>query len=239
MLVDSLFHSVDSDASTIELEAKKSTLQLAFEIFSQSDIASPALQAVVDQGCKILSGLFKAEESRRVGRAARTLLAAGGGVHDEQEEETESFAEVLQRISRSLNTSSAPHRGTPPPTRNIRRAAARAGQVASGTSGQSVIGAGTDVPLASWLMPNETNISSTDQSLQWLQDLGMLDGNMEGGQSGGLVGNGLDAALYLGEGDEFGPGSFGVGSDFLPDAARMNGQGSQVSALLDQIGSGW
>lgn len=74
-----------------------------------------------------MRGLFRAEESRRAGRAAQTLLSASGagaGYDGAEVQDVESFADVLQRISRSLNTQTAPHRGTPPPTRNIPSATA-------------------------------------------------------------------------------------------------------------------
>lgn len=224
------------DASTTELEAKKSTLQLAYEIFSQTDITSPSLQNVVQQGQKILSGLFKAEESRRVGRAARTLLAAGGSVpQDADDDDDETFAEVLQRISRSLNTSSAPHRGTPPPTRNIRR-------LNGSNKTPGVTGSGTDVPTASWLQSaaTTTNDNAIDQSFQWLADLGMLEGDMTGkaAPTFGLDPQ-FDRDALGGQVDGTFGGLFDSVPDFMPDAVRMNGQGSQVSALLDQIGSGW
>lgn len=119
----SLFQAIDHDLSAPEIDSKIDTLQLALEIFS-SKPTSPSLGAVVQQGQRILAGLFREEERRRTARAARALmLASSGGVDEmgngEEEEETETFAEVLQRIARNLNTDSAPHRGTPPPTRNI------------------------------------------------------------------------------------------------------------------------
>ncbi|GAA5980707.1 hypothetical protein JCM5350_006359 [Sporobolomyces pararoseus] len=123
VLFNDLFQAIDHDLSAPEIDSKIDTLQLALEIFS-SKPTSPSLGAVVKQGQRILAGLFREEERRRTARAARALmLASTGGVDDtangEEEEETETFAEVLQRIARNLNSDSAPHRGTPPPTRNI------------------------------------------------------------------------------------------------------------------------
>ncbi|GAA5884601.1 hypothetical protein JCM16303_003676, partial [Sporobolomyces ruberrimus] len=123
VLFNDLFQAIDHDLSAPEIDSKIDTLQLALEIFS-SKPTSPSLGAVVQQGQRILAGLFREEERRRTGRAARALmLASSGGVDEmgtgEDDDETETFAEVLQRIARSLNTDSAPHRGTPPPTRNI------------------------------------------------------------------------------------------------------------------------
>lgn len=126
--IHSLFQAIDHDLSAPEIDSKIDTLQLALEIFS-SKPTSPSLGAVVQQGQRILAGLFREEERRRTARAARALMLAstgrldestmGGGGQDDEDEATETFAEVLQRIARNLNTDSAPHRGTPPPTRNI------------------------------------------------------------------------------------------------------------------------
>ncbi|GAA5958019.1 hypothetical protein JCM21900_004747 [Sporobolomyces salmonicolor] len=123
VLFNDLFQAIDNDLSAPEIDSKIDTLQLALEIFS-SKPSSRALGLVVQQGQSILSGLFREEERRRTARAARALmLASAGGVNDgtaaEEDDETETFAEVLQRIARCLNSDSAPHRGTPPPTRNI------------------------------------------------------------------------------------------------------------------------
>ncbi|GAA5906084.1 hypothetical protein JCM6882_003554 [Rhodosporidiobolus microsporus] len=122
VLFNDLFQAIDHDLSAPEIDSKLSTLSLALEIFSSSP-TSPALGSVVQQGHRILSGLFREEERRRTARAARALvLASNGGAEGAptgEEEEDETFAEVLQRIARSLNSDSAPHRGTPPPTRNI------------------------------------------------------------------------------------------------------------------------
>ncbi|GAA6060062.1 hypothetical protein JCM10212_003023 [Sporobolomyces blumeae] len=122
VLFNDLFQAIDHDLSAPEIDSKIDTLQLALEIFS-SKPTSPSLGAVVQQGHRILSGLFREEERRRTARAARALMLASSGGVDEappgEDDETETFAEVLQRIARNLNSESAPHRGTPPPTRNI------------------------------------------------------------------------------------------------------------------------
>ncbi|KAK4705474.1 hypothetical protein P7C70_g726, partial [Phenoliferia sp. Uapishka_3] len=94
-----LFHAIDSDYSQAETENKKETLVTAFEIFGRHEsISSPVLRAVVQQGARILSGLFMAVEKRRVTRAALTLTNGG-----EAKASIESFAQVLQRISRDLD----------------------------------------------------------------------------------------------------------------------------------------
>ncbi|GAA6027400.1 hypothetical protein JCM8097_007831 [Rhodosporidiobolus ruineniae] len=125
VLFNDLFQAIDHDLSAPEIDSKLSTLHLAQEIFSCTP-TSPALAHVVSQGHRILTGLFREEERRRTTRAARALvLASSGGIGVEgaadglEEDEQETFAEVLHRIARSLNADSAPHRGTPPPTRNI------------------------------------------------------------------------------------------------------------------------
>jgi hypothetical protein len=74
------------------------------------------LKSAVQQGSKILSGLLVAAEKRRNTREASLLLTAVAGDYNE---EAESFAEVLTRISRSLNSEEERHRGTPPATRHL------------------------------------------------------------------------------------------------------------------------
>ncbi|GJN89113.1 hypothetical protein Rhopal_002087-T1 [Rhodotorula paludigena] len=128
VLFNDLFQAIDHESSGAEIDSKIETLQLALEIF-QSKPSSTPLALVVQQGHRILAGLFREEERRRTNHAARALMlaAAGGGDAGSGEggeggapaEEAETFAEVLQRIARSLDTDSAPHRGTPPPTRNL------------------------------------------------------------------------------------------------------------------------
>ncbi|GAA5825755.1 hypothetical protein JCM11251_000359 [Rhodosporidiobolus azoricus] len=154
VLFNDLFQAIDHDLSAPEIDSKLSTLSLALEIFSSSP-TSPALGSVVQQGHRILSGLFREEERRRTARAARALLLAsnGGaeGAPTGEEEEDETFAEVLQRIARSLNSTSAPHRGTPPPTRNIPTRAPQAkpagGAVAAaGDSSLPIPPSGLDAP---------------------------------------------------------------------------------------------
>ena len=135
VLFNDLFQAIDSDAPAAEIDSTRSTLLLAAEIFGgHAQVASPTLAAVVQQGSLIIGGLLRAEETRRATRAAQTLLAASGveGDPDEPAEEAETFAEVLQRVSRSLNAHEARHRGTPPPTRNIPSKKDRGGAVAAG-----------------------------------------------------------------------------------------------------------
>ncbi|BGO93876.1 hypothetical protein NBRC10512_006114 [Rhodotorula toruloides] len=127
VLFQDIFQAIKHDLSTIEIESKMSTLQLALEIFSAKP-SSPSLAAHVPQGHKILSGLLREVERRRANRAAKALIRAAAATAGENgeavepledDEEEESFSDVLARIQRSLTADSAPHRGTPPPTRNI------------------------------------------------------------------------------------------------------------------------
>lgn len=130
-----MFQAIDSDLPAAEYESKKHTLLLASQIFSPSSsdsITSPSLRTVVQQGSKILQGLFRAEESRRISRAAQALV--GGSVEDGVGER-ESFAEVLTRIGRSLHAGEVTHSGTPPPTRNLPLPSART-RLSPGQSGR-------------------------------------------------------------------------------------------------------
>ncbi|KAG0667170.1 hypothetical protein C6P46_002582 [Rhodotorula mucilaginosa] len=140
VLFNDLFQAIDHDLSAPEIDSKIATLQLAIEIFS-SKPSSPSLAAVVQQGNRILAGLFREEERRRTNRAAKALVFAASGaenstqVQEEDEEDQETFADILQRVARSLDTDAAPHRGTPPPTRNIpSKMATRPGAEVAATS---------------------------------------------------------------------------------------------------------
>ncbi|GAA5981930.1 hypothetical protein JCM10908_004671 [Rhodotorula pacifica] len=135
VLFNDLFQAIDHDLSAPEIDSKIATLQLALEIFS-SKPSSPSLAAVVQQGNRILAGLFREEERRRTNRAAKALVFAASGAENsaqddaDEGEDQETFADILQRVARSLDTDAAPHRGTPPPTRNIpSKVASRPGPV--------------------------------------------------------------------------------------------------------------
>ncbi|SCV73560.1 BQ2448_7486 [Microbotryum intermedium] len=90
-----LFHAIDTDRAEVEIKEKRAVLVQASIIFA-TEVHSPALQAVVEQGRRILSGLFAAEENRRTTLAAHTL--AGGAVAPAQE----TFAQVLKRVSTEI-----------------------------------------------------------------------------------------------------------------------------------------
>lgn len=257
VLFNDLFQSIDHDASASEIDSKKDVLNLAAEIFSRSsEITSESLRVVVQQGAKIMSGLFRAEESRRVGRAAQTLLAASGGAPFDTEDdgEVETFADVLQRISRSLNTQTAPHRGTPPPTRNIPTAATqRAPPLFPPLPATSL---STTLPSLSAVEPNafdfnanpwpfpSTTSGADDLSLSFFQELDLSVPTMDlGGES-------------LEPWQMYGQGGMTSGAGVLPQQQQQmavdgawgqqeardgagGGGGAQLSSLLDQLGGGW
>ncbi|SGZ02009.1 BQ5605_C033g11180 [Microbotryum silenes-dioicae] len=91
-----LFHAIDTDRPEVEIKEKRAVLMQASFIFA-TQVHSPALQAVVEQGRRILNGLFAAEENRRTTLAAHTLT--GGGVTPAQE----TFAQVLKRVSTEIS----------------------------------------------------------------------------------------------------------------------------------------
>ncbi|GAA6056116.1 hypothetical protein JCM3770_006002 [Rhodotorula araucariae] len=129
VLFNDLFQAIDHDGSATEIDSKVETLQLALEIFT-SKPSSAALAHTVQQAHRILLGLFREEERRRQARAAKALMRASAGdaavaEAEDNAEEQETFADVLHRIARSLDSDSAPHRGTPPPTRNLPSAKAK------------------------------------------------------------------------------------------------------------------
>lgn len=252
VLFNDLFQSIDHDASASEIDSKKDVLNLAAEIFSRSsEITSESLRAVVEQGSKIMTGLFRAEESRRVGRAAQALLAASGGVSldPEDEAEVETFADVLQRISRSLNTQTAPHRGTPPPTRNIPTATTlRVPPLfppLPPTAVSSALLATEHIPTASsfdfnnpWPFPS-SNSGADDLSLSFFQDLsGPLDGEaLEFWNPYGQVQASATPFQLPAQGAVPVQGGW-TGQEGAIEGAQVGG-GAQMSSLLDQLGGGW
>ena len=205
-----------------------------------------------------MSGLFRAEESRRVGRAAQTLLAASGGqpFDPEDEGEVETFADVLQRISRSLNTQTAPHRGTPPPTRNIPTAAANrapalfppipSSSLSDAVPPTSVLASSAlDYNNNPWPFPSSTS-GADDLSLSFFQELDLsvpgvdpsLDYWTMYGQGAAPVG-GAEYSMPLAAAGVSAPVEGGwPRQDGAMDGAA-NGGGAQLSSLLDQLGGGW
>ncbi|GAA5946026.1 hypothetical protein JCM10213_005455 [Rhodosporidiobolus nylandii] len=111
-LFSDLFHAIDSDRPEKEIERKKDILVLAFEVFGRFDeIQNVQLKYVVQTGLKILSGLFMAEEKRRVTRAATALV---GGARS-NEPPPESFAAVLQRLTQEVAAQPPPTSSPAPP----------------------------------------------------------------------------------------------------------------------------
>lgn len=250
VLFNDLFQAIDHDASASEIASKKDTLHLASEIFERSsEITSPALQVVVQQGSKIMTGLFRAEESRRTARAAQHLLSASGGATFAQEEEpaVESFADVLQRISRSLNPDQRPHRGTPPPTRNISSAndLNRLNPTLPPLpSASSVASAAPAVEAFEWPFPND-GAPSDALSLSFFQELDLsvptIGADGFGAWSGDVMYNSgmgsmpIDSASYA-------PPLPGVAVGDWTGVDGVRGEpggGAQLSSLLDQLGGGW
>ncbi|KAL8287023.1 hypothetical protein RQP46_004029 [Phenoliferia psychrophenolica] len=86
-----LFHSIDTDAPEASINEKKDVLLKSSLIFN-TQVTSPALREVVEQGRRILDGLFVAEESRRMNRAAHTLISSSG-----------QPSEVLHRIGHQVS----------------------------------------------------------------------------------------------------------------------------------------
>lgn len=91
-----LFHAIDQDLPELVVQEKRENLQQSACIFN-TDVISPALQAVVLRGRQIISGLFRAERERSTANAAHALVLASGTPVT-----FESFAHVLTRISREV-----------------------------------------------------------------------------------------------------------------------------------------
>lgn len=88
-------------------------MQLAAKLFSRgAELSSTGLRGVVEQGSKVISGLFLALDKRR---SVNLLLSLGG---ERRETDFESFAEILNRLAHSLSTYER-HEGTPPPSRRM------------------------------------------------------------------------------------------------------------------------
>lgn len=91
--------AIDHDRSSEEIEERRSVLGAALDIFSHAEqVRSPSLRAVVETGLGIIRGLLEASDTRRTARAAQVLL----GGKAQQHRPAESFAAVLQRLSRQL-----------------------------------------------------------------------------------------------------------------------------------------
>ncbi|KAI5478120.1 hypothetical protein MNV49_005487 [Pseudohyphozyma bogoriensis] len=118
VLFADIYEAINSDSPPSLIDSKRAPLLLATELFSSAlRISSPALQAAVQQGHKILQGLFATEEARLAARRSSPTNtngngSAGAGVRprtssarNEGKDAPESFSDVLKRISNDVNTS--------------------------------------------------------------------------------------------------------------------------------------
>lgn len=81
-------------------------------MFGHADeVRSPSLRVVVQTGYGILRGLFEASEARRTARAAQALMGRTGN----DQAAPESFAAVLQRLTRQLSVEGPPQSAKPAP----------------------------------------------------------------------------------------------------------------------------
>ncbi|KAG0658849.1 hypothetical protein C6P46_005595 [Rhodotorula mucilaginosa] len=95
------FRAIDHDRPTEEIEEKRANLAISLDVFGHTDqVRSPSLRVVVQTGYAILRGLFEASDLRRTTRAAQALMGRKGG---KEQPPVESFAAVLQRLTRQLS----------------------------------------------------------------------------------------------------------------------------------------
>ncbi|GAA5875564.1 hypothetical protein JCM1840_003262 [Sporobolomyces johnsonii] len=227
-----LFDAIDHDLPEREIEKKKEVLVLAFEIFGRhDDIVSPQLRHVVQTGSKILSGLFLAEEKRRVSRAASALVGGKSG----KDSSVESFAAVLQRLTEELDLARPPPLLTPvsPPSQALDPAPLSAGE-------RAVNGHASD-PLAPHLLPpppNDLLSSAFDQpgppSLGNPFDLTFLSAGSTVPGSGGVSGAAGGAGSLS---TEFWKDGLGFGSQGGPMAFDFWSAG-QPGVTVPEYGSG-
>ncbi|KAI5480447.1 C6 transcription factor [Pseudohyphozyma bogoriensis] len=93
-----LFHAIDNGCSAQELHKKKEPLIAGYEVFSRNEtIPSHRLRGVVQQGARIMSGLFLVATKRRATREAYQNSPPSDPCPP-----LETFAQVLARISRDL-----------------------------------------------------------------------------------------------------------------------------------------
>ena len=93
--------AIDRDRPTEEIEEKRANLAISLDVFGHTDqVRSPSLRVVVQTGYEILRGLFEASDLRRTTRAAQALMGRKGG---KEQPPVESFAAVLQRLTRQLS----------------------------------------------------------------------------------------------------------------------------------------
>ncbi|GAA5972560.1 hypothetical protein JCM11641_001900 [Rhodosporidiobolus odoratus] len=100
LMMDS-FHGIDNDASEKEIKENRDILLKARAIFD-TQVATPALTVVVEEGRKILAALCVEEERRRTTKAAHSMASAPPPA-------LESFAQVLKRVSREIAAREQPN----------------------------------------------------------------------------------------------------------------------------------
>ncbi|GAA5864390.1 hypothetical protein JCM3774_002775 [Rhodotorula dairenensis] len=125
VLMMDIFHAIDHDRPESEIKEKREVLSKARVIFD-SQVATPALTVVVDEGRKILAGLLVEEERRRTTKAAHDMAAA-------PLPPLETFSQVLKRISREVAAQEyLPQGSTPGPVPASTGPISRAESVAYG-----------------------------------------------------------------------------------------------------------
>ncbi|BGO94376.1 hypothetical protein NBRC10512v2_006488 [Rhodotorula toruloides] len=100
VLMMDVFHAIDNDLSDSEIKQRRYTLNKARLIYD-SQVATPALTVVVEEGRKILASLLAEEQNRRTTRAAH-------GMADAPLPPLETFSQVLKRVSRQVAAEERP-----------------------------------------------------------------------------------------------------------------------------------
>ncbi|KAK4704674.1 hypothetical protein P7C70_g1528, partial [Phenoliferia sp. Uapishka_3] len=179
-----LFHTIDTDITDPLMKEKKQVLVKASMIFN-TQVTSPALRAVVEQGRRILAGLFVAEESRRTNHAAHTLVSGSGAPPG-----VESFAHVLQRVSQEV---SAEDHGVPlhdAPPAAASQHLARPTAPLSETYGSNLIAAGASQDGSTFGYWSEGGLAAGQDFTSFFDTLASEDwtaafGNGTGSDAGG------------------------------------------------------
>ncbi|GAA5988863.1 hypothetical protein JCM10908_006203 [Rhodotorula pacifica] len=123
VLMMDIFHAIDHDRPEAEIKENREVLGKARIIFG-SDVATPALTVVVEEGRKILAGLLFEEERRRTTKAAHDMAAV-------PLPPLETFSQVLKRISREVAAQDFVQAGlTPAPSAQTTQPVSQAESVA-------------------------------------------------------------------------------------------------------------
>ncbi|GAA5853704.1 hypothetical protein JCM8547_007418 [Rhodosporidiobolus lusitaniae] len=102
VLMMHIFHMLDHDEKEEAIRETREVLMKARAIFDTTQIATPALTVVVEEGRKILAALFVEEERRRTTRTAHEMASAPPPA-------LETFAAVLKRVSRAIAAQEPPN----------------------------------------------------------------------------------------------------------------------------------